>query len=461
MQPPSALSLLLLAHTAEGGWFEHLRNGADDCPATTSQKERGPLAGVWSTMPREVRLAPYDAGLGDRVELLLLFSTLVKLGLWDRVVTCWHDGSIQWLQGESNRAAVRRGVAFNVSVVPYPIPITDHIEFPPELHFVTCSELNSKAYRSLPLLSYYSPLLIDCKATDKQGLFPVDVVKTFCTRTAEDLARHHCARNGLLDSYVNMIKHPAALAYLLRELWPSTAKDFKVHRVAAAVRCAHRVASRQLKLVSPAASRVPQPPFAAFHIRRGERGVNRCGLRYVNTPLCKHMLRIVADADAKLDASVELVRHKTEFKNTRWYIASDDTSLVAKLQAKLPTIEVEGRPAQRGNERDQGLEDILEFFALSRAHTILANYVERNLTYCGDESQYLWHHSEYTFAAAYVGEQSNVVIPSPPCCTKVHYVNAYAEMLGLPPEGFLLLNENGRVQKSQTAISTTMMPAAA
>ena len=73
---------------------------------------------------------------------------------------------------------------------------------------------------------------------------------------------------------------------------------------------------------------------------------------------------------------------------------------------------------------------------------------------------YLWHHSEYTFAAAYVGEHSNVVIPSPPCCTKVHYVNAYAEMLGLSPEGFLLLNENGRVQKSQTTISTTMMPAA-
>ena len=404
------------------------------------------LAGVWS-MPPAVRQSPIESGLGDRIEGLIQAATLVKLGLFERVVVHWVDGSHRYTE---------RGRTWNISAVPYPRPIFDHIRFPPELHFVSSEDFYNSSYASLPLVSS----CIDCHGhVSAPPMFPAHAVASFCKRAQQDISKHRCARPGLTDPAVCMVKHPTALAFLIKELWPlSHSVSFDEAGVAAAVRCAHLAASREVTLVSPQAARLPKQPFGAIHIRRGERGLARCGLRE-SSSLCQAMHHHVAEADARLFAFVGWMMQQAEFKGERWYIASDDMNLVRNVTARVSsTVELADRNAQRTEDADnQGMEDLLEFFALSRAHVLVANYVARETPFCG-ELQFPWHHSEYTFGAAYLGPRTRLMIPAPRCCTKAHYLNAYADLLNLPAsEHVVLLDEKtGAVQPSASHMFPNM-----
>ena len=459
-----------------------------------------PLIGVWPTIPSEVRFDSGDTGLGDRLLNALFAATLAKLGLFERVHTLWNDGSHAALFGERNPRARKRGLGWNISAVPYPAPITKHIRFPPELLLVSRKAFDAS---KLPLLpntlvssaSFNEKHRARCNLRSPQ-VFPNEAAAALCAR-----ARHDCLAEMVLQPNIALARHPDALAASLRWLWPSNRSSSPelrdaLDRLPRAVRCAHRAAARELSLISPQGATLPTPGYRAVHARRGERGINRmnCGstpatMDYASaapTPTredpasqirpagrynCEKQIRTVNEADDRLrrlvlsmsaDSGSSAASSQPSWHDglavggSAWYVASDNISLSSSVRSILPASVP---PLELLSSQSQGMHDLLEFFALSRASTIVASYVFNPWLTSSNRlchrPRYLWYHSEYTFAAAYVGTRSTLLIPAPACCTRAHYLHAYSDALGLPPDpSIILLDFAAAVQRNQSNIES-------
>lgn len=144
--------------------------------------------------------------------------------------------------------------------------------------------------------------------------------------------------------------------------------------------------SAQLRLTSlRLLARLPKPPFVAIHARRGERA-RRNGCRALERERdCATVTAQVDAADrALLAAAAALpqlaVRAARPPPDTRrWLVVSDDARTAAQVRAGLaaawPGAAVDLEVAKGTEDEPRGVADMLDFFALTRASTIIVSMV--------------------------------------------------------------------------------------
>ena len=337
------------------------------------------------------------AGFGDRVLMYLMAATVAKIrGV--SVLTCFEEGTHADMYGENNPDAKKRKIAFNISAVSYP-GVLQHVTFPPELVFVSCGTLVSMRMRLRPLLpSLGFPHLV--RKHGPQSRLPTNVSQ-FAERASELFGLRD---QGLAEAALNS----GHLFYLV----PETAQrwfeimDDPVTAPYDSFLAAYQESCSQLRLTSPMMSaRLPKPPYVAVHARRGERARKECRA-HESKASCDEVRDDVRKADAKLLRYIRQMIDSGRKASQRWLIASDDADYVSVLgKAILAASSTIVFPEPGPPEEPKGLTDVLDFFALSRATTIVQSIPQPMGPV--PNQQYLGHGyagwSSYSYAASRLG----------------------------------------------------------
>ena len=325
--------------------------------------------------PPTFKLSGFSSGLGDRVLQCVMAATVAKLHN-ATVLFGWHVGShADTHYGEHAR---HKGLRFNISATAYPWPITDYINFPPELRIVATSSAEWHNARRLPDLALMPSRPASVPATSP--LSQLFEVRYQCNLIADCAYRLHALAGGPIHA-----KFPL--------------KSFLA---------AYDEASRQFRLRERHAARLPPPPYLAVHARRGEKA-RSSGCRVAageSAATCRAVAALSRAADVALNATLSRIQRSSSepanganavSSSTPWYVASDDAALAAALRRRLGSSLAVAQLSEAHAPEPGGMDHLLEFFALAHASLIVQSVP------AGDAAHAMWGGwTSYSFAASKV-----------------------------------------------------------